>query len=82
MSFFKRARYFSTTAIKSNRSHYCDVKPSLGTPSPTSQVPVLNSPELLQLSQKAKGPWVEFTKEEAVQCEPIFLGFLLEPIIV
>ena len=69
MSFFKR-RWFSTTAFRPiNMSHYESLKPSLGMPSPTTRNPVLNSPELVQLAEKAKGTWGEFTKEEAVKRE-------------
>ncbi len=70
MSFYKRVRHYSTTAIRGNWANvYNHYKPSLGHPSPPNQAPVLNSPELVQLAEKARGPWASMTTEEAIQCE-------------
>ena len=45
------------------------MKPSTALPAPVGGGAVLESPELQQLAQKARGPWKELTKEEVVQRE-------------
>ena len=65
---FLRRRLFSTTIFRRvNLAHYEGPGPTRATPSPTNMDPLLNSPELQQLGKKAKGPWKEFSKEEAVK---------------
>ena len=67
MAFLHR-RFFSTSVRnRQNLAHYQSIRPKLSTPSPTSMGAVLDSPELKQLAEKAKGSWKEFTKEEAVK---------------
>lgn len=73
MDFLQR-RFFSTTyrrniSQESISRFYETARPTLATPSPTSGGAVLSSPELQQLATKAKGPWKELTKEEAVKCK-------------
>lgn len=63
MAFVLR-RAFSTS---SRRMYYQTLKPTTATPSPVGGGAVLDSPELLQLAQKARGPWKELTKDEVVQ---------------
>ena len=65
MAFVLR-RAFSTS---SRRMYYQALKPTTAIPSPVGGGALLESPELLQLAQKARGPWKELTKEEVVQCE-------------
>ena len=69
MAFLKR-RLFSTSVLRQvNRSHYDSLKPSLAYPSPNSRGALLDTPELQQLANKAKGSWKEFTQEETVKCK-------------
>ena len=73
MTFVLR-RAFSTS---SRRMYYQALKPTTATPAPVGGGAVLESPELLQLAQKARGPWKELTKEEVVQRELKCCGRLL-----
>ena len=65
MAFMLR-RAFSSS---SRRLYYQAMKPSTALPAPVGGGAVLESPELQQLAQKARGPWKELTKEEVVQRE-------------
>ena len=65
MAFVLR-RAFSTS---SRRMYYQALKPTTAVPSPVSGGAVLESPELQQLAQKARGSWKELSKEEVVQRE-------------
>lgn len=74
MAFLHR-RFFSSTAYRQKISEenrfrfYETARPTIATPAPTSGGAVLSSPELQQLATKAKGPWKDITKEEAVKCK-------------
>ena len=74
MAFLQR-RFFSSTAYRQKLSEerrfrfYESARPSIATPSPTSGGAVLSSPELQQLATKAKGPWKDIAKDEAVKCK-------------
>lgn len=51
------------------RKYYEPMQHSVAIPAPTYQGAVLNSPELQQLADKAKGHWKEMTDAEAAACE-------------
>ena len=63
MAFVLR-RAFSTS---SRRLYYQTLKPTTANPAPVGGGAVLESPELQQLAQKARGSWKELSKEEIVQ---------------
>ena len=65
MAFFVK-RWYSSAVL---RDPYAHARPSVANPCPVHQGPVLGSPELQKLAQKAKGHWKDLSKEEAVQCK-------------
>lgn len=67
MAFLVR-RWYSSAAL---RDPYAHARPSVATPAPVNQGPVLESPELQKLAQKARGHWKELTKEEVIQCKSL-----------
>ena len=64
MAFMVR-RFFSSSAPRLRTS----AKPTVATPAPLGQGARLETAELQQLAQKAKGPWSGLSKEEVVQRE-------------
>ena len=63
---FLAKRWYSSAILTDPYNH---ARPSVATPCPVHQGAVLESPQLQQLAQKARGPWKELTKEEIVQCK-------------
>ncbi len=63
---FLAKRWYSSGILTDPYNH---ARPSVATPCPVHQGAVLESPQLQQLAQKARGPWKELTKEEIVQCK-------------
>ena len=65
MAFIVR-RAFSTTV---RRWRYHSAIPSLTTPALVGRGAALETSELQQLAQKARGHWKELSKEEVAQCK-------------
>ncbi len=66
MTLFMPRRLLSTTTSRLfMRKYYEPMQHSLAVPAPTYQGAVLNSPELQQLANKAKGHWKDLTSEES-----------------
>ena len=63
MAFVVR-RLFSSSAL---------ARTKVATPAPISQMTLLETAELQQLAQKARGPWKQLSKEEFVQCKEVML---------
>ena len=55
------------------------MKHSVATPAPLGQGALLETAELQQLTQKAKGTWSSLSKEEMVQCKWKFIRFENHP---
>jgi len=67
-SFWKKRWYSTEVPYDILRDPYAHAKPSIADPVPVNQGPKLNTPELQQLGQKAKGHWKELAKDEVTKC--------------
>ena len=65
-------RFFSSSALARSR---------VATPSPISQMTLLETAELQQLAQKARGSWKQLSKEEFVQCKETWSVVMLSAIL-
>ena len=66
MAFMVR-RFFSSSAPRLSMRNLA--KSTVATPAPLGQGALLETAELQQLTQKAKGPWSDLSKQDVVQCE-------------
>ena len=69
MAFMPRRLLSTTTSRLFMKKYYTPMQHSLAIPAPTYQGALLNTPELQQLANKAKGHWKELSETEAVACK-------------
>lgn len=62
---FGRRFLYTSSVLRSEATG--GVKHTIATPVPHTQTPLLNTPELQQVAQKATGHWKELSKEEFLQ---------------